>query len=94
MATLAFDPAARDMPSVAVVQAVAAEIDAKIDDLECTLEDVIDPKALNGLFAPTAAGIPRTPGDATVEFLFCDCTVTIYSEGSVVVTRRPAATDR
>jgi len=94
MTTLEFDPTAHDMPSVAVVRAVAAEIDANIDDLECKLLDAIDPKALNRLFSPTAAGIPRTPGDATVEFLFCGCDVTVSSEGSLVATRRRSATDR
>ncbi|MFB6178840.1 MAG: HalOD1 output domain-containing protein [Halorientalis sp.] len=85
MTTAHFDPGKRDMPNVAVVRAVAAQRDVPIDDLDCTLQDVIDTKGLNRLFSPTADGTPRAHGDAFVRFQFCRCEVTVHDDGTVLV---------
>jgi hypothetical protein len=87
MTTVEFDQRDRDMPSVAVVRAVADELDASVDDIECTLQNVVDPKALNRLFSTAADGTPRTPGDAAVRFTFCECAVVVHSDGYLTVTR-------
>jgi len=92
MTTVEFDPTAEDMPSVAVVRAVAAETDTPVEALDCALQDAIDTRALNRLFSATPDGTPRTPGDATVRFRFCGCDVTVDTVGEVVATR--ADTDR
>lgn len=81
MTTLEFDPDAHDMPSVAVVEAVATELQLQSNELECRLQDVINPKALNRLFAPTLDGTPRAYGDAIVQFEFCGCDVAIFGDG-------------
>jgi len=86
MTTLEFDPADRDMPSVAVVRAVAAEMGRAASNLDCTLQETIDTKALNNLFSVTPAGVPRTDPDASVQFTFCGCAVTVYSDGTLIAT--------
>lgn len=76
--------ASNDELCLTVVNAVA---DAKgVDplDLEESLHDVIDPDALEDLFAPRFAGVPRF--DGRVSFTMADCTVVVESGGRVVVS--------
>ena len=48
------------------------------------LYDVINPEALDSLFAPREDGTPRSNG--TVEFEFCGYWVTVHGDGSIDVT--------
>jgi hypothetical protein len=54
-----------------------------VTDTEFTLNDYVDPDALNRLFAPKADGTPRTRGDVRVTIL--DCQVTIFADGRIVI---------
>ncbi len=64
--------------TVAVVEAVAAEVGVPTTDLDCVLADVVDPGALDALFAGG-----RDAG--TVEFAYCGCAVTVRADGTVEV---------
>ena len=86
------DVSYRTPPSQAVVEAVA---DAEGVSLEAlcppeyeTLHDVVDPQALDDLFAPKANGIERNLGRVTFEF--CDYVVTIEPDGSVTLEPTPS----
>lgn len=77
---------AGDVPLSATVTslvATAAEVDPT--DLD-PLNDVVDPDALDKLFAPREDGTPRTPGAVSFEFGPFD--VRIGEDGAVRVTRR------
>lgn len=69
-------------PSIAVVEAVAAENGVEPAELDCILADVIDPVALDALFASTP---DRRRDSGVVEFPFCDCAVTVRADGTVDV---------
>ena len=73
-------------PSVAVVEAVAAEEDVPQEELDCILADVIDPGALDTLFTPKANDSHDTP--SRIQFGYCGYTVTVRTSGEIVV--RPA----
>ena len=64
-----------------VLKAVAEEEDTTPTALD-PLYDVIDPDALNGLFAPTNGGNSRA---GRVVFSYCGYEVTVTSDGSVYV---------
>ena len=65
-----------------VLTAVAEREDTSPTSLD-PLYDVIDPDALNGLFAPTNGGNARASG--RVVFSYCGYEVTVTSDGSVRV---------
>lgn len=69
-------------PSIAVVSLVAAVAGCDPAELE-PLSDVLDPDALDELFAPTPTGRHRT--DGRVEFSYHGYDVTVYSYGVVEV---------
>lgn len=71
-----------ESPSVAVVSLVAAVTDRTPTELE-PLNDVLDPDALDALFAPTPTGKFRSDGN--VQFTYHDHDVTVYSYGVVAV---------
>lgn len=62
---------------------------ADLDETDATaieppLYEILDPDALNCLFAPLADGTPRIGG--RVVFPYCGYEVTAYSDGRVCVT--------
>ncbi|MFD1513594.1 HalOD1 output domain-containing protein [Halomarina rubra] len=67
--------------SYAVVSAVAAEKGVSPDALEPVLYDVVEPDALDALFAPRRDGAARTTGTATFEL--AEYEVTVDADGSV-----------
>jgi len=70
-------------PSIAVVEAVAAERGVSPRELDERLADVIDPKALDALIASVDG---RTPApEFVVQFSFCDCLVAVSADGAVSV---------
>ena len=80
--------ATRTLPSQAVVEAVAEAEGVRPEEL-CppeyeTLHDVVDPQALDALFAPKANGIERSPG--RISFEFCGHVVTVDADGTVSLT--------
>ncbi|GAB3026468.1 HalOD1 output domain-containing protein [Natronobiforma cellulositropha] len=74
-------------PSQAVIEAVAdAEGVAPTDLCPPTYEslhDVVDPSALDDLFAPRHNGIPR--GNGRITFQFCGYTVMVTGDGNVTL---------
>lgn len=79
------DPTLDETDSIvaAVLQAVADHEDTTPTALDPALYDVIDPAALDALFAPTEAGSSRTAGQ--VVFSYCGYEVTVDSDGHVTV---------
>jgi hypothetical protein len=79
---LDWDPTGDRSVSTLVVNAVAAVSDR--DHTELTpLNDVVDPGALNALFAPKHDDTPRTGG--TVSFTLSEHRVTVESEGRILI---------
>lgn len=72
-----------ESPSDAVVTAIAAEEGVRPDVVEPVLYDVLDPDALDALFAPRHDGARRGSGEAT--FVLADYEVTVGADGSVDV---------
>ncbi len=72
---------ARDSPSEAVVHAVAAVVDAPVDELE-PLYSTVDSEALDAVFDPSYGG---TPTIAQVTFSYEGTTVTVWSSGVIEV---------
>jgi len=74
--------------SFQVITAVAEREGVDPTDIEPptyeALYDVINPEALDSLFAPREDGTPRASG--TVEFDFCGYRITAHSDGSVELT--------
>jgi len=74
--------------SFQVIAAVAEREGVDPTDIEPpiyeALYDVINPEALDSLFAPREDGTPRSNG--TVEFDFCGYRITAHSDGSVELT--------
>lgn len=81
-----FDPTT-DSPSDVVVESVSAVTGTAPLDLD-PLYSVVDPDALDSLFAPTASGTTRT-GRTTFEY--SDCEVTVSADGDVLLD--PFTTD-
>lgn len=63
-----------------IVETVSEKEGVDCSDLP-PLNEVVDPEALEHLFATRSNGIPR--GDGHVTFLYCGHTVTVYSDGRV-----------
>lgn len=77
-------PSASDeSPSHAVVAAVAAEEGVRPEAVEPVLYDVLDPDALDALFAPRHDGTRRGSGETS--FVLGDYAVTVDADGSVDV---------
>lgn len=49
-----------------------------------SLDDAVDPDALDALFAPKPTGVQRT-GSVTVTFMYAGCTVVIQNRDSIRV---------
>lgn len=73
-------------PSEAVVRAVANAHGRNPTDLP-PLSDVLDPEAVDELFADTVSGRSRSGG--YLEFEYCDCTVAVLGSQKVVVDTDP-----
>lgn len=72
-----------DSVAETVLMTVADKEGITPTQLEPSLYDVIDPDALNALFAPTETGNSRAAG--YVVFAYCGYEITISSDGSVRV---------
>ena len=70
-----------DSLAVEVMEAVASAKGVDVLALETTLYEVVDPDALEQLFAPLANGTPRAGGRLILEI--ADCEVVIESTGDV-----------
>jgi hypothetical protein len=68
-----------------VVRAVSEAVGVRPTDLPVELNDVVDPDAMDDLFAPRADGKPRA--DGRVEFELLGCAVAVHADGRVVVER-------
>ncbi|MFB6179022.1 MAG: HalOD1 output domain-containing protein [Halorientalis sp.] len=55
-----------------------------VTDTEFTLNDYVDPDALDNLFKPKSDGTPRTNGSLNVTILGCQ--VVVHSNGQIVLT--------
>lgn len=73
----------RTTPSATVVEAVARAKGVAAADLDQPLNAVVDPDALDALFAPRGDGTPRDAG--AVSFAFAGTTVTVTGEAEVAV---------
>ena len=81
------DTPSHSSPSNAVLTAVAECEGVAVEEV-CppeyqSLHDVVDPQALDELFAPRADGTPRQMGN--VSFRFCGYDVTLESDGSITL---------
>lgn len=72
-----------DELSETVVGAVASVLDAEPTDLS-PLYEVIDPDALNRLYAPTP-NVHMRPGGGCLTFSYNGCLVTAYWDGAVEI---------
>jgi hypothetical protein len=91
METVNYNPANDEMPSTAVVQAVAIELDeSSTGNLDQNLADTVDTQGLNRLFSPTNSGSPARTENGKVRFRFCECIVTIHAHGTVIAESDPA----
>lgn len=82
--------AAENSLAVEVVEAVADAKGVDVMALETTLYEVVDPDALEGLFAPLADGTPRIGGKLVLEIAGCE--VVVDATGDVTVNQ-PATPD-
>lgn len=69
--------------SAAVVEAVAETKGVRPEAIGQPLNDVVDPDALDALFAPRGDGTPRDVG--AVSFAFAGASVTVTGEADVSV---------
>lgn len=67
--------------SVVVLEAIADATGRDIMDIETPLAEVIDPDCLEALWRPVNGSPRETNG--SVSFDYCDCRVTVKSDGSV-----------
>lgn len=65
----------------AVVAEVAERDGTDPAEIDQSLYEILDPDALNGLFAPTKRG--RARSDGRVEFTYCGYEITAFSDGHV-----------
>lgn len=74
-------------PSRTVIEAVAEAEGVSPEELRpptyASLHDVVDPEALDSLFAPRSNGTPRPDGE--VSFPFCGYRVTVEADGSITL---------
>jgi hypothetical protein len=68
-----------------VVRAVSEVVGVRPTELPVELNEVVDPDAMEDLFAPRPDGEPRA--DGRVEFELLDCAVVVHADGRVVVER-------
>lgn len=80
------DTAASESIAQKIVEAVAETEGVDPAELTPSLYEILDPDALNALFAPTNAGHPRSTGRVT--FQYCGYDVTASSDGHVSVDAR------
>lgn len=71
--------------AVDVMEAVAAAKGVDVMALETTLYEIVDPDALESLFAPLADGTPRTGGKLVLDVEGCE--VVVDASGDVTATR-------
>ncbi len=69
----------------AIVHAVSEATGVATEAMDVELNDIVDPDALNHLFADRLDGRPRAGG--RVCFSMLDCEVRVFSDGRIVVTR-------
>lgn len=81
--------------SVAIVRAVGTVASQTPDTLP-SLATVVDPEAVDRIFAPRGDGAGRTGG--TLSFVYCDCRVTVHHSEYLTVehldTRDPSNTGK
>jgi hypothetical protein len=65
----------------AVVRAVSEAVGTPVTEIDVELNDIVDPDALNRLFAPRYDGTPRHGG--RVIFEMSNCEVTVFESGRV-----------
>lgn len=74
-----------DVLSHAVIEAIAAREGISVTEVEPPefppLYEVVNPEALDSLFAPISPGDGRGPGSVT--FTYADYEVTVHSDGRV-----------
>lgn len=80
---------ANESLAVDVMEAVAAARNVDVMALETTLYEVVDPDALEQLFAPLADGTPRKGGRLVLEI--ADCEVVVEATGDIEVKRLASA---
>ncbi|WP_336003423.1 HalOD1 output domain-containing protein [Halorientalis halophila] len=68
-----------------LAHAVADVTGVDVTETGFTLNDYVDPDALDRLFAPKPDGSPRTNGH--LSFSVWNCQVTVYSTGQIVVSQ-------
>lgn len=73
-----------ETPSEAVLTAVAAAIGRSPHSFDPPLAAVVNPEALNDLFAPRHDGARR--GSGVIHFRFHGCLVTVHSDGRIAVS--------
>lgn len=78
------DPTEPDSVVTTIVTSVAQLRDERAESLE-PLDASIDSDALAELFTPALSGDHRGPG--RVDFTYAGCSVTLTSDGQIVVTR-------
>jgi hypothetical protein len=84
-----YSPGDGEHLGVCIVRAVAEVGDVDPDDLAVALNDVVDPDAVDRLFAPRADGTARQGGE--LSFTFAACRVTVEPDRTVVVRPEPRA---
>ncbi|MDQ2051469.1 HalOD1 output domain-containing protein [Natronolimnohabitans sp. A-GB9] len=81
------DTSYRTAPSRTVIEAVAEAEGIPPEELRPptyeALHDIVDPEALDSLFASRSNGTPRSAGDVT--FPFCGYEVTVRADDTVTV---------
>lgn len=81
------DTSCRRSPSRTVIEAVAEAEGIPPEELRpptyASLHDVVDPEALDALFAPRSNGTTRPGGEIT--FPFCGYRVTVEADGSITL---------
>lgn len=75
----------------AVIAEVAEQAGTDPAEIDQSLYEILDPDALNGLFAPTKMGHARS--DGCVEFTYCGYEITAFSDGHVRVRELADSTD-
>ncbi|QRV15825.1 HalOD1 output domain-containing protein [Haloterrigena salifodinae] len=81
------DTSCRRSPSRTVIEAVAEAEGIPTEELRpptyASLHDIVDPEALDSLFAPRSNGTPRSDGE--VSFPYCGYHVTVEADGSITL---------
>lgn len=68
--------------AVAVVDVIARERGEPVSELVSSIDEAVDPDALNRIVRPHADGSTRT---GWVTFFLCDCMVRLYSDGRLQI---------